>query len=63
MNKILGSLVLIAACCVQANAATGRTDASAPASTSTSSTRNANDAFCSAGTPCEVNRHRAGEYH
>jgi hypothetical protein len=63
MNKVLGSLVLIMACYVQANASTGRTDASAPASASTSSTHNANDAFCTAGTPCGVNHHRAGEYH
>lgn len=63
MNKLFGSVLLIIACCTQANAEDGRTTASAPAASPAAQAGNANDAFCSAGTPCEVNRRRAGDHH
>jgi len=67
MNKIVGSMMLIMACSTLVQAEDSRSTASAPAAENNSTQRsvasNGNDAFCTAGTPCEVNRHRSGEYH
>ena len=67
MNKIFAGILLIMACSMQANAENGRITASAPDGTNAetpppaaTNATNANDAFCTAGTPCEVNRHRGG---
>ncbi|MBA4708801.1 hypothetical protein [Aquitalea aquatica] len=60
MSKFITPILLLLACSSQVFAA----DAQAASQTAEQhAQRNANDAFCTAGTPCEVNRQRAGEHH
>ncbi|BBF84169.1 hypothetical protein DLM_0508 [Aquitalea magnusonii] len=60
MSKFIAPILLLVACSSQVFA----TDTPAASQAAQQhAQRNANDAFCTAGTPCEVNRQRAGEHH
>jgi hypothetical protein len=59
MNKFIASILLLVACSSQVLPPMP----GANQTTQQHAQRNANDAFCTAGTPCEVNRQRAGEHH
>ncbi|WP_199052332.1 hypothetical protein [Aquitalea sp. ASV15] len=60
MNKFIAPILLLLACSSQVFAADSPVASQASAQ---HAQHNANDAFCTAGTPCEVNRQRAGEHH